>query len=114
MYHKNRLVGLGKVTHGQKTRTPPAKPLGSALLVLHNLKLHGDQQRENMAPFERILAIWTGPATDFFVVALYHYFIRMGIVSMPNVIWIDSFIQQNLSLIYLQVSKEEIVVVVWI
>lgn len=72
MYHKNRLVELpGKVTHGQMTRIVhiPVKPHGSALLVL--LKVHGDQQRENMAPLIECAL----PLT-------YVCFL------MPNVIWI--------------------------
>lgn len=57
MCHENRLVYPGKDTRGQKTITVPlpVKPLGSALQVL--LKVHGDQQRENMAPFECVLPL---------------------------------------------------------
>jgi hypothetical protein len=77
-------VVLGKVTHGQKTPMPVAKPLGSALLVLHNLKLHGDQQRENMAPFE----LYCHSFCFRFVPSFYPIF---GEFVLQNVIWIDSY-----------------------
>ncbi|XP_061360977.1 folate transporter 1, chloroplastic isoform X2 [Gastrolobium bilobum] len=53
-----RLMELGKATHGQKMlKVPlPAKPLGSALLVL--LKVHGNQEKDNMAPFECALTFF--------------------------------------------------------
>lgn len=59
-----------------------AKPLGSALPVLLNLlpKLHGDQQKENMAPFEYVL-----PLTFFASVILSNFWVFL----LPNVIWMD-------------------------
>lgn len=57
--HENRSVELhkGKGTRGQNPLA--AKPLGSALLlqVLLNLKAHGNQQKENMAPFDSVLPL---------------------------------------------------------
>jgi len=87
MYYENRLVAPVKVTHGQKTRTPAKPlplPLGSALPVLPNLKLHGDQPRENTVPFERVK-----PLICFCFVPSFYPMLWEFVV--PNVIWIDSY-----------------------